>query len=374
MATSELAAKLAAMRARMDGSEKPTSSVESRNKQVSVDGDTPTKPKVQMDETHSSAFGGGKPSAILALMKEKKGCKIVESDPTLLGNTSEVDVSSTTVNTKEKVGILSHESCSEVSTPDSIIKENESILVQDQNITPLFVSSEKASGEAELSLPIFQKPSSFEDTSDFDTLPESFIPANPTHRMKQLNKAKSMKRKDQSLKPISNLSVLDSSSETLSNSYDLEVRPLLVSNSNGYFDGKPGHRLRYASFEHDLTDSEPDDDPMIADKTRKTLPSERKFRQSHTHKSTENDIIRDLRIENQQLKDQLKSTSLLLKEKDDLIKYLVQRLEEFENIEYASAVVEKDIAHMQIPTENPMELKSALKKSSPTKNSRRFIC
>ena len=373
MATSELAAKLAAMRARMDGADNPTSNFDAQKKQMdSHDASS----RVDIDDTHSIAFGGGKPSAILASLKNKKTNQIYECEPLPLENESETVSSNLSASSKEM-----NEFYHENEKDGSNLSFNGNGSSDSLSCMKVTEEREQASSKSSELLPIIEQDCS----TPFE---EVFMPANPSPRMKQLHKAKCMNRKGNRPKMVSNsidsndesIIIMNNSLESLSNSYDLEVRPLLVSNSQEYQDTNSVRHAQYESLQNN-SDSMFYEDPNISDEDRllsssKSITSE-SHKQSNWQNSNHTKIIRQLQSENNQLKDELNSMTLLIKEKDELIDYLVQRLEEFENIEYISATFESESHSVQTKmniSEQPMELKSALKNSSPTKNSRRFIC
>lgn len=378
MATSELAMKLAAMRARMDEGtatkdETPTAAMEAKkNKQETVDNSQlPQNNGDTVDTSHSTAFGGGKPSAILKAKKmesqirsDSPNCETPEPNKSggSLTATSTCTEESAVTDTDPSSTVGSQKEIESESTPQCL--DVKSVEVDNSN-----VNTEKSD----------DKPLQAEKVKDEPKVRN----ASPTGKSNRVESSVDIDEKY----------FMNKSNDTsLTYSFEADIRPLIASSSSAFSDVKQVKRAQYESF---------DDDPSISyihdDQTIQSTPSIQAksptvevddsgeyFDQVSTQNSSymNNNIISEqakliqhLEEENKQLQDQLHLAKTALAEKEDLVNYLMHNINQLEKVMSLNNQPKMPVPAQHGNNDRRTTLKPALKNNSgKTKNSRRFVC
>jgi len=354
MATSELAAKLAAMRKRMEEGESDDNVTE--KPQTSLLGGNHGDAK---DDTHCSAFGGGKPSAVAAAKKggrefnSNKGFAAEPVDPELKSPVSTVKIE------KEPVTPVSQ------STPD----------------TELMSVDVSFDGDEEVVREIYPVICPVNEKS-CDKKPPS---PRKSHRTNQLHKAKkhvsisktSLSEQNNPLTtPVGNLVVMDNSIDSLNTLSSLEGRPLLTSKNDELLYESFQSSNKYSDDENDLTVT--DVDPIITSSTHQRQSPQKLVKSPKNRSKDRTDLhrksyINELLLENESLREQLEVTNSLLLEKERTINYLTQLLHSDQSMKGGIHI--EHFVSVPSGETGVMELKSSLKgNGTGAPKSRRFLC
>ena len=364
MATSELAAKLAAMRKRMEEGESDDNVT--KKQQTSLLGGNNGDAK---DDTHCSAFGGGKPSAVAAAKKggrefsSNKGVAAEPVDTELKSPVSTVKIE------KEPVTPVSQ------STPDTVLISVDVSFDADEEVvrevTPVNCPVDETS--------IVKKPPS----------PRKSHRTNQLHKAKKhvsISKTSLSEQNHPSTMPVGNMVVMDDSIDsfnTLSTPAEMEGRPLLTSQNEELLYESFQSSNKYSDDENDLTIT--DVDPIITSSTHQRQSPQKLVKSPRNRSKDRTDLhrksyINELLLENESLREQLEFTNSLLLEKERTISYLTQLLHSDQNIKGEIHIdhgmkINEQFVSVPSGETGVMELKSSLKgNGTGMPKSRRFLC